>query len=54
MDALSLKEFKASSFIINDETNMSDISFLCHDELKKMKIIPKKKSLKLILINLSF
>ena len=47
-----LKELKASSFIINDETNMSDMFYGCHNELKKMKFILKKKNLKLN--NLSF
>jgi len=50
----SLKELKVSSFIINDEVITNDMFYGCHDELKKVKFIVKNKSLKLILINLSF
>jgi len=53
-ECLSLKELNLSNFNTNNETNMSYMFYRCHDELKKVKFIVKNKSLKSILINLSF
>ena len=39
------KELKVSSFIINDETDISDMFYDCHVDLKNIKFIVKNKSL---------